>query len=563
MSEDDGQSAGAKDLEAAKDLEEAAEAQYKRAAQASRSSLALKTAVRGLAQQAEQVGPLTLELLANEASKECSKGRAACETLRAASSELLQLKRRADRAHERATDNEAADAADTDETVRNACRRAVRLGLFANNSQRIGDRLRAVVGLSDTADKRQETAEAVARCLNSRLQQAPTEQEQEVVLKALLHTTTALWYMHRQGSQDSQGGAASQGETSQGNASQATTEAATDVTASEAAPGLGAVIDCARATGVQHAWSVRGPVVSSLAAAALVVWRGNDSEHQAAADDPESGSPSERWDDISAWTAGLTKQSCVDARLLSLVERLDTDAATLDALASGDSVPPTCTEGTLGRALAQFAALAGAECVTRMNDTDDTDGSILSSSDMFKAAYWPPSIATDVTDAEAAEACKHLSEAYCYLNTQPGARHCGLCTRYCLFVPRVVRLLECAPLQPHPSAFFRVNRGEEPAFPAAFFCTVTGLRALHSAAEACAAELATSGNSLLKGHRAKRSLKAHERCDCFSTAERIRELRNESHASCPTCWLTLPDVERPDWVEAAEGLHQQAHRGRH
>ena len=48
-----------------------------------------------------------------------------------------------------------------------------------------------------------------------------------------------------------------------------------------------------------------------------------------------------------------------------------------------------------------------------------------------------------------------------------------------------------------------------------------------------------------------------------TTAERIRELRNESHASCPTCWLTLPDVERPDWVEAVEGLHQQAHRGRH
>ena len=569
MSEGDGQSAaqGAKDLEAAKDLEGAADAQYKRAAQASRSSLALKTAVRGLAQQAEQVGPLTLELLANEAGTECSKGRAACETLRAASSELLQLKRHADRAHERAIANEAADAADADGPVRSTSRRAVRLGLFANNSRRIGDRLRAVVGLSDTANKRQETAEAVARSLNSRLQQAPTEQEQRVVLQALLHTTSTLWWIHQQGSQDSQGGAASQGETSQGNASQATTEAASDLT-TEAAPGLGAVIDYARATGVRNEWSVREPVVNSIAAAALVVWQGNDSEHQAAADDHESGSPSERWDDVPAWTAGSTKQSCVDARLIDLFMRLGTDTATLDALMGGDTVPPTCTEGTLGRALEQFTALAGAEMeipevdegVPRMNDTDDTDGHILSSSDLFTAAYWPRSLGTD---AEAAEACKHLSEDYCYRNNQPGARPCGLCTRYCLFVPRVARLLECAPLQPHPSAFFRVNRGEEPAFPTAFFGTVAGLRALHSAAEACAAELASTGNSLLKQHRAKRSLKSHERCDCFGTAERIRELRNESHASCPTCWLTLPDVERPDWVEAAEGLHQQAHRGRH
>ena len=309
-------------------------------------------------------------------------------------------------------------------------------------------------------------------------------------------------------------------------------------------------------------------MVNSIAAAALVVWQGNDSEHQAAADDHESGSPSERWDDVPAWTAGSTKQSCVDARLIDLFMRLGTDTATLDALMGGDTVPPTCTEGTLGRALEQFTALAGAEMeipevdegVPRMNDTDDTDGHILSSSDLFTAAYWPRSLGTD---AEAAEACKHLSEDYCYRNNQPGARPCGLCTRYCLFVPRVARLLECAPLQPHPSAFFRVNRGEEPAFPTAFFGTVAGLRALHSAAEACAAELASTGNSLLKQHRAKRSLKSHERCDCFGTAERIRELRNESHASCPTCWLTLPDVERPDWVEAAEGLHQQAHRGRH
>lgn len=551
-------------------MEAAADAQHKKATQAGRSSLGLKLAVRDIASQAAEAGPLTLERLANEADSECSKGRAAFETLRTASSELKLLKRRVDRARDTAMANDATDAADTDaahtdEPVRSTRRRAVRLGLFANHSNRVGDRLRAVARLLDILERRQEKAEAVARSLNARLELAPTAQEQAAVLKALLHTNTHLWFMkhpiHQQGSQGSQGGAASQGDASQGDASQATTEAASDLTTA-AAPDLGTVIDSA----VQNAWGpVRQPVIASIAATALAVLRGD--EHQAAAaDDPESGSPSARWDAIPAWTTGLAKQACVDAHLIGLMQKLGTDAVTLHALAGEDAVPPTCTEGTLDRALAQFTALAGAavatpvvdECVPRMNDADDTDGHILSSSALFAFAYWPPA------DAEAAEACKHLAEAYCYRNcNQPGARRCGLCVRYSLFVPRVARLLECAPLQPHPSAFFRVERGEAPAFPAAFFCTVAGLRALHSAAEACADELATSGNSLLKGHRAKRSLQAHARCDCFSTAERIRELRNESHANCPTCWLTLPDVERPDWVDAAEGLHQQAHRGRH
>ena len=535
----------------------------------------MKTAVRGLAQQAEGVGPLILERLANEAERECSKGRVACGTLRAASAELQRLKRRADRAHERAKANEVADAADNDgEPMRCASRRAVRLALLANNSRRIGERLRAVVALSDSTDRRQETAEGVAGSLTSRLQQAPTGKEQEVVLQALQNSTSRIW---NAGSQAlvlaSQGGAgASQGDASQGNASQATTEAApyeadasqpsSSQLTTETAPDLGSVIDYARAAGAQQAGGVREPVIASIAAAALAAWRGDEPEDQAAADDPESGSPSARWDDIAAWTPGLAKQSCVDVRLLALVTRLGTDVATVDVLA-GDAVPPTCTEGTLERATAQFTALAGPE--VQVPEVDLRDSRIFSSADLFAAAYWPFFATDEAARAEAAEACKHLTDDYCYSRSDHtlGARRCGLCIRYSRFVPRVVRLLECAPLQPHPRAFFRVDRGEEPAFPAAFFCTAAGLRALHSAAEACATELAASGNSLLKAHRAKRSLKAHERCDCLSTAERIRELRNESHASCPTCWLTLPDVERPDWVEAAEGLHQQAQRSRH
>ena len=590
MDEDDGQSAAqaAEDLEAAKDLGAAAEAHYKQATEANKSSRAVKTAVRGLAQQAEGVGPLILERLANEAERECSKGRVACGTLRAASAELQRLKRRADRAHERAKANEVADAADNDgEPMRCASRRAVRLALLANNSRRIGERLRAVVALSDSTDRRQETAEGVAGSLTSRLQQAPTGKEQEVVLQALQNSTSRIWNAGSQAlvlasqggagaasqGDASQGGAgASQGDASQGNASQATTEAApyeadasqpsSSQLTTETAPDLGSVIDYARAAGAQQAGGVREPVIASIAAAALAAWRGDEPEDQAAADDPESGSPSARWDDIAAWTPGLAKQSCVDVRLLALVTRLGTDVATVDVLA-GDAVPPTCTEGTLERATAQFTALAGPE--VQVPEVDLRDSRIFSSADLFAAAYWPFFATDEAARAEAAEACKHLTDDYCYSRSDHtlGARRCGLCIRYSRFVPRVVRLLECAPLQPHPRAFFRVDRGEEPAFPAAFFCTAAGLRALHSAAEACATELAASGNSLLKAHRAKRSLKAHERCDCLSTAERIRELRNESHASCPTCWLTLPDVERPDWVEAAEGLHQQAQRSRH